>query len=563
VSGLDTSTIVDKLMLIERKGLDKLTKQKSQLLARQQAYRDLNTKVLSLRTAAKALSDSNTVLSYKATPSDTAKLSATADATASAGIYNIEILAKSTQSKLVGASDVGAKIDPTKALNSADVFGSAFVGGTFTVNGQQFTVSGSDTLNDVLSSIAAMENMTASYSEADDTVTLASASAPLVLGSATDTSNFLALLKVESQTVGGAPYSSTSSSKLGRLNVAAAMNDAGANGLRSKTAVTNGGEGSGTLTINGVDISYDVAVDGLSDVLKRINDSSAGVTATFDATNDRLVLTNKTGGSTGITVADTKGNLGEALGLTTGTMTYGSNAQIAINGGSPVHSTDDVFTGAETGITGLSLTLTASSGSTTVSVATDQDGLKSKLDAFVKAYNDVINFIAEKTKTSGTGKDATVGPLNGLQDVMVLQRNLRSMLSQSVSGISSGPASLGSIGLGTTGASATISLDTAKLTSALSDYAGNVIKVLADSTEGVMGKVSNYIDTQTRYGVGPLAQKAERMEPGIRRVNETIRKFNARMEATESRLVKQFAAMEKAISDLKAGATSLFNELGV
>ncbi|MFN3421630.1 MAG: flagellar filament capping protein FliD [Armatimonadota bacterium] len=47
----------------------------------------------------------------------------------------------------------------------------------------------------------------------------------------------------------------------------------------------------GTFTINGVQISVDPAVDTLNDVVNRINSSGAGVTASYDAATDTLVLT--------------------------------------------------------------------------------------------------------------------------------------------------------------------------------------------------------------------------------------------------------------------------------
>lgn len=563
ISGLDTNSIIDALMSVERQGLTRLNKQKSQILARQQAYRDLNTKMLSLQTAAKALSNSDSVMAYKATPADATKLTTSADSTAAAGLYSVSILNRSTQTKLTGASDVGKKIDPAAALNSADAFGSSFVGGTFTINGNQFTVSASDTLNSVLATIDATGDLSASYSAANDTVDISNSGSALLIGSAADTSNFLTMLKVASDT-SGPDYTSTSSSKLGHLNSSATMNAAGANGLRSSTAVDNGGAGDGSLSINGVAIAYNVETDSLSNVLSRINNSSAGVTASFDPTTDRLLLTNKTGGTTGITVADTKGNFASALGLTSGTsLTLGSNAQITINGGTTISSTDDVFTAAETGIQGLSLTLKDDTGTTSVSVASDSDAMKTKFDTFVSAYNSVMNFIEDKTKVTGKGKDAVVGALHGMQDVTALQRQMRSTLSQAVAGISGGPSTLAGIGLGTTGQSATISLDTTKLNSALTNYAGNVQEILADTTNGVMVKLSSFIDSQTLYGNGPLAQKADRLEPSVKRADKSITQFNERLELMEARLTKQFAAMEKAMSQLQQGVGSLFSQLGV
>jgi flagellar hook-associated protein 2 len=182
---------------------------------------------------------------------------------------------------------------------------------------------------------------------------------------------------------------------------------------------------------------------------------------------------------------------------------------------------------------------------------------------FVSAYNSVMNFIEDKTKVTGKGKDAVVGALHGMQDVTALQRQMRSTLSQAVSGISGGPSTLAGIGLGTTGQSATISLDTTKLNSALTNYAGNVQEILADTTNGVMVKLSSFIDSQTLYGNGPLAQKADRLEPSVKRADKSITRFNERLELMEARLTKQFAAMEKAMSQLQQGVGSLFSQLGV
>ncbi len=57
---------------------------------------------------------------------------------------------------------------------------------------------------------------------------------------------------------------------------------------------------SGYFTVNGVQISVDASSQSLNDVINSINNSSAGVTASYDSTNDKLVLTGN--GSTVINV---------------------------------------------------------------------------------------------------------------------------------------------------------------------------------------------------------------------------------------------------------------------
>ena len=65
--------------------------------------------------------------------------------------------------------------------------------------------------------------------------------------------------------------------------------------LNLRSAVTTG-----YITINGVQINIDPSTQSLNDVISNINNSSAGVTASYDSTNDKFVLTGN--GSTVINV---------------------------------------------------------------------------------------------------------------------------------------------------------------------------------------------------------------------------------------------------------------------
>ncbi len=77
----------------------------------------------------------------------------------------------------------------------------------------------------------------------------------------------------------------------------------------------------GTFSINGVAISFDPATDSLDDVMTRINQSAAGVTATWDAGTQSLTLTNNAGGNTPITLADNTGNFLQSMNLIDGSGT--------------------------------------------------------------------------------------------------------------------------------------------------------------------------------------------------------------------------------------------------
>ena len=74
----------------------------------------------------------------------------------------------------------------------------------------------------------------------------------------------------------------------------------------------------GDFQINGVTIAFDDTVDTLNDVITRINQSAAAVTASFDTATDTFTLTADTTGPGLFTLADTTGNFLEAVELIDG-----------------------------------------------------------------------------------------------------------------------------------------------------------------------------------------------------------------------------------------------------
>jgi flagellar hook-associated protein 2 len=98
------------------------------------------------------------------------------------------------------------------------------------------------------------------------------------------------------------------------------------------TAILDGGSGTGEFKINGVSITF-ATTDTVAAVLKRINDSAAGVTASYDSVNDRFVLANKTTGDIGMALEDVSGQFLTATGLASGALTRGQNLLYTVDGG--------------------------------------------------------------------------------------------------------------------------------------------------------------------------------------------------------------------------------------
>lgn len=100
---LDVGAIVTALMKIERAPLDKLDAREKAQNAKISAYGNIKSLIATLQSAAAALGSSsgNKFSTFKTTSSDTTKLSASADSTAAAGVYTINVTSLAQSQKLV------------------------------------------------------------------------------------------------------------------------------------------------------------------------------------------------------------------------------------------------------------------------------------------------------------------------------------------------------------------------------------------------------------------------------------------------------------------------------
>ncbi len=212
----------------------------------------------------------------------------------------------------------------------------------------------------------------------------------------------------------------TSTSALGGVNLTGSLSSA-----NLATPISDGGSGNGAFTINGVTINFNASTDSITDILARINNSAAGVTATYDSVNNRFVLTDKTTGDVGISLQDVTGNFLAASGLSAGTLQRGNNLLYTINNGGTLTSQSNLITSSSSGLTGLSVTALGV-GSTTVSVGTDINKISTAITNFVNDYNAVQNYISSQTANSTDASgNFQAGLLTGDMDVEDLASKLR------------------------------------------------------------------------------------------------------------------------------------------
>ena len=346
--------MVEQLTSVERAPQRRMRTEQAGVRAKNAAFTSLKTELTSLKTVSEKLKDTSFFDTRKVTSSET-HTTATADSGTSSGEYNFEVFQLATSAKQLGATDVGAAVTASSAMSSGG-FSIAVSAGTVTVQGKQVTVSTDDSLTTTLAAIKTAVGGSFDYSVNGDKVTLTDSS-EIVLGSATDTSNFLQSLRLNAN----GTTSINSSGKLGGIDMS--VTPANAN-------FTDGaGAASGSFKINGTTISWDSSAT-ITDILDKINSSEASVYANYDPVNDRFLLTNKTTGDVGITLEDVTGDFLAKTRLLTansGALSRGKNLLYKVNDAGPLESKSNTIDSNSSGIQGLAVTATKANGASKIS----------------------------------------------------------------------------------------------------------------------------------------------------------------------------------------------------
>jgi hypothetical protein len=206
--------------------------------------------------------------------------------------------------KLSSATTAAGNIrDDRQVLSKTSQFGSV-TSGSFKINDASITVNkDTDTFNSIVSRInTAGAGVTAAYDSAQDRLVL------------TTTSNTEDQINVSSDTTGFLTAAKLATTNTVRGNLRDDQQVLAKTSQFSSVA-------SGAFQLNGVSIAVNRDTDTLTTLVARINSSSAGVTAAFDSTANKLVLTGTANSEDDITVTnDTSGFLTAANWATANTV---------------------------------------------------------------------------------------------------------------------------------------------------------------------------------------------------------------------------------------------------
>jgi len=323
------------------------------------------------------------------------------------------------------------------------------------------------------------------------------------------------------------------------------------------SSATDGIFSAGTIDINGTTITIDDG-DALSTIVDKINAANTGTSPTGvsaalindgTANGYRIVLTGEDA-STTFTTSVT----GVSDGTTALSFSTTQNAQQAtvIIDGITIVSDNNTITGAIPGVTLNLLKTNAPGESTHLGVDVDNEGIKSKVDAFIKAYNDIIRFVSDQ-------QDASWGSDSALQGT---KRRLQSLLTTAIGG-SGSYQTLVDIGIKTNKDDGTISLDSTKFNEALSNNFEDVEKLFTGEIgiDGIAKKFTDYLGAITDSFNGIYASKKEATDSSIKRIDSNIETMERRLEQRERTLRAQFEAMETLMSSMNATSSYLDQQL--
>lgn len=440
---------------------------------------------------------------------------------------------------------VTGNADPNNAFNGTGLDSSnlsgTIVDGIFKINGVTIIVKADDTINKVLTKInSSAAGVTASYDNTTDSITFQNKSyggGTIKLES--DTSRFLEAVNLK-----------TATPSVGL--------DADLNRKMSDVSALNG-IARGEFTINNITFDVDPATETLQDIINKINVSAAGVSAFYDESIDKVILTSKETGKE-ITMGNDTGNFLNKIGLldqagdtdeVAGQSAYSfTKAQVTIN------DTALTFDGNTFTLNGTTFTLHSNtSGSTIASIEVSQDtaAAETAIKNFINKFNELSDLLDVK---SGDGK-----PLKNERLIGDMRRQLRTIFTGRID--NSGSYNyLRDIGI--VFDNGKLTLDSSVLSEAFTVDSDSVAKLFAFDSDNDGSKddggianiaINDFISVVTRASTGNISRRVKFLDTKISRLADNIGRQESRMAKKEESLWKEYMRVMEAQAQINKQMT--------
>lgn len=547
MSGIFSSSITDlsnqykklisSMMAVERTPVRKLQSQKSDLNIKSAMFTDLKETLAGVKSSAETLAKTGTSSIFQTaktlSTSDSDVVTASTSSSAADGIYNLDVTKLATATSMSSTAQLNTHksarssnqvvagsgtIDTSKSFANADFDNTPT--GTVTINDGvhgdwvSADLSSYGSVNDFLEDIEDNTDANIYYDSTRDKFVIESTTSNdlTISGNFFNEVNITGPVNFDDSTIG--------------IETDVVLSEA-----NFDTAVS----GTGSFNINGVEIDWDASADTLNDIISRINNSNAEVTAFYDDETDKVIMTSNTTGSETISLSDVTGTLlGSTLNLSEGSQTAGDDATFTINGSDAMTRSSNTFD-----LNGTTFTL-HSAGSSTVNIGRNDSEITSKVETFLSNINAVTDYI--KGKSAVDPETYTRGGLAGQTTYTSLPRRLRSILLSEVSGMDGNkPNSLRDIGI-TFDSDLEIEIsDSEKFSDALVENP-NILEDIFNSSNGVATKIDSLIGSYVDDS-GIIDNTVESLSSRMDRIQDRIDDMNGRMTKKEEYLNNKFNSM--------------------
>ncbi|MFO0152417.1 MAG: flagellar filament capping protein FliD [Burkholderiales bacterium] len=315
--------------------------------------------------------------------------------------------------------------------------------------------------------------------------------------------------------------------------------------------------------------------EGIRDAINQAN-KEVSASLVNSGTGVMLVLTNaKTGANQHmrLTVSDPDGNNTDNAGLSqlaynpAASVGNGKNmservaaqdARVKIDGISITSRTNTL----DQSIAGLTISLlkTNDDSPTTMTTTRDDSQVKTAVNSFITAYNNLNKLVRDLTKYDATNREAAI--LNGESTVRNVLSQVRGLLSKQY-GSTSLPT-LSELGI-TTQSDGSIRLDATKFDSTFSSKRDAVVALFTQSTggtegDGFAGTVEDLITSLTDNN-GLLDARTDGLNASLKNLNSKEDQIEARLSQIEQRYRTQFVTLDRNLNSLQSLSAYLQQQL--
>ncbi len=463
MGGMNYAQLIQQLTQVERAPGDALNQYIQTDELKKSDWSNLLNLANQAQSALVTLADPSTFSSFTTTSSNTANVTATSSGNATPGTYTVNVTGLGQNATFTSSSAIGGAVTSTTTFGQtvfSQPISSGYVSVTIGNVTNQISIASGNTFNDLINNIntkfglSGATALTGGVSGNQFTIVNNSGSA-MTLGSAGDSSNLFNVIGIAGSVVNSG--NSVLSQVLGHVQTGTVLNSTSANfatpiSISGTPATAN----VGIMSINGVQISYNVTSDTVQSVINSINNSTAGVTAGYNPLQDKITLTSKTSQPISVSdVTDTnggKGNLAKAL-FGSGVSQAGSpwTYTISANGSVAQSFTSDSAT-VTSAIPGVTLGLVAPAGTTlpapsTITVAQNTDSLTKAVTAFTSAFNSLFSQLNSYTQLHGDLQGDPAASQLGfklMNDALGVLPNMSKYPNNSVVGIGISNGAIGS-----------------------------------------------------------------------------------------------------------------------